>query len=338
MFSSIYGITFKRILFLVYTDSKFYTQILKAIEISLVDYKDENRPVIKVPSKLDFEQSNSPVELFSTCIMEFKRSMAATKGWERRRLVLIIDEFTILYNGIKKNVVSEDILHHWKGIQESKLTNFPTIFVGHDITPTFFAEPYSINSVAIIEKYPLSYLEQKDAIDLIVNPIKCNDESRFEDKAIKKILYYTSGSPSYLQMFMRRMVDYINENKTIKVSDIDVYNVAQRFIIKQYDEFSSIDKFDNLINSGLDDRYCLIKDADFEKVLRIIARRSKGIEWCKKEEIVNEVRNKNYFIDNFINIDDILDDLDARKVIERKENNEHIKIKVGLFKEWLIRN
>lgn len=321
-----------------YSEASFYSTILKAIRMNIAACNDEYKPQIHVPSISDLKETNSPTDLFCKCIMEFKHSMKETKGWEKKRLVLVIDEFTVLYNSIKKKVASEEILHHWKGIQESNLTNFATIFVGHDITPTFFAEPYASNAAAIIEKYPLSYLDQDDAIKLIVNPIRNNGESRFEDKAVKQILYYTSGSPSYLQIFMKEMVNYINANGIVKVSEIDVYNVAQGFITKRYDAFSSISDFDNLINSGLEDRFCLIKDAQFEIVLRAIAKWSKGTDWCKRKNIINDSNLKGLFTNDSITIDDVLNDLDSRKVIERKENNEHIKIKVGLFKEWLIRN
>lgn len=321
-----------------YSEASFYSTILKAIRMNIAACNDEYKPLIHVPSISDLKETDSPTDLFCKCIMEFKYSMKETKGWESRRLVLVIDEFTVLYNSIKKKVASEEILHHWKGIQESNLTNFATIFVGHDITPTFFAEPYASNAAAIIEKYPLSYLDQDDAIKLIVNPIRNNGESRFEDKAVKQILYYTSGSPSYLQIFMKEMVNYINANGIVKVSEIDVYNVAQGFITKRYDAFSSISDFDNLINSGLEDRFCLIKDAQFEIVLRAIAKWSKGTDWCKRKNIINDPNLKGLFTNDSITIDDVLNDLDSRKVIERKENNEHIKIKVGIFKEWLIRN
>jgi len=318
-----------------YTEADFYYSILKSIKIVLDGL--ENKPDLNVPSRLEFKQSSSSTEIFSNCIRDFKQSMRNCSGWKEKRLVLIIDEFTILYNYIKKGVADEGVLHYWKGIQESKDTNFATIFVGHDITPTFFAEPYASNATAIIEKHPLSYLSVDEAKDLIINPISCDGESRFEEKAIEAILYYTACSPSYLQQFMKRMVEYINKEKIVKVTDSDVHYVAQQFIQKNYDEYAAdaISSFDNLINSGLDDRYSSIKDKDVENVLRLIALKSKGVEWCNVEDVVKH----NYKDENAIeSLNKILDDLDSRKVIERRDNNKRIKIKVGIFKEWLIKN
>ena len=256
-----------------------------------------------------------------------------TVSEKRERLIVIIDEFTVLYNCIKKGVASEDLLHNWKAIQESDQTNFATIFIGHDITPTFFAEPYATNAAAIIERYPVSYLDTESAKELIERPILADGKTRFDAKAVERILYYTAGSPWYLQIFMQEMVKYINDTEVITVTDIDVYNVAQRFITKQVESLSKTEDFSSLINSGLDNRFTVIKDAQFVSVLRGIAKGSEGLEWCdyawlqKMPGLALEAP-----------LDVILKDLEDRKVIERKDNNQLIKIKVGLFKEWLIRN
>ena len=323
-----------------YNEASFYLSLLKAIWMKLNAVRDENKPVLKMPAPQAMQSSESPTQLFCETIMDFKLSMASTPGWEHRRLVMIIDEFSVLYNSIKQGVADANILHHWKGIQESEQTNFATIFVGHDIIPTFFAEPYATNSAAIIERYRLTYLDGSEARELIDRPTQINGESRFDEKAIQRILYYTAGSPSYLQIFMRRMVEYINERRIVKVSDIDVFNVAKKFIEKEWHEFNSIHDFDNLINSGLDDTYCTIKDDQFVTVLRIIARATNGIPWCDKAFVASEIRKwpKYESVQKPGLLDEILDDLDDRNVIERKENNQKLRIKVGLFKEWLIRN
>ena len=317
----------------VYSDADFYRAILQAINMQLTVCTEENKPQISVPTEEEFSLSDSPTGLFEQAIFHFKRSMKDTPGWEKRRLIVIIDEFTVLYNCIKKGAASENLLHNWKAIQESDKTNFATIFIGHDITPTFFAEPYATNAAAIIERYPLSYLDMESAKELIERPILAEGKTRFDSKAVDRILYYTAGSPWYLQIFMEEMVNYINDAQIITVTDIDVYNVAQRFITKQVESLSKTEDFSSLINSGLDDRFTVIKDAQFVSVLRGIAKRSEGLEWCN-------VVSLNYSIKNIpeTTLNDILKDLDDRKVIERKDDNRLVRIKVGLFKEWLIRN
>lgn len=323
-----------------YTEAKFYLSLLKAIEGELDGIKEGEKPIISIPSKQAMKSSDSPTSLFCETISAFKKSMAETKGWEHRRLVLIIDEFTVLYGSIKEGIATENILHHWKGIQESETTNFATIFVGHDITQTFFHEPYAINSMAIVEPHLLTYLEDQDAIELIERPTSIDGISRFSEDAVKEILEYTAGSPWYLQIFMQKMVDYINNFHVVTVTKLDVINVANRFVEKKIETFSTIKDFDNLINSGLASKYCKYQDEQFVNVLRIIAKHTDDSGWCEYGEITSDssliVDNSPEVIPN--ELDEILEDLESRKVIVRQTNDTYIRIRVKLFKEWLKRN
>ncbi len=324
-----------------YTIGAFYYLILSKIQSSFDSSTELQVPEVNIPTRAEMEAADSPTELFCNCMIHIKSQMAATPGWEKRRLVVIIDEFTVLYNSIKLGVADQNILHYWKGIQETNSrANFATIFVGHDITPTFFAEPYATNAAAIIETYQLSYLDEAAARQLIEDPIwdKVHDRSRFSKEAISRIIYYTAGSPSYLQIFMRQMVNYINLNHVVEVTGIDVINVARGFVEKRYDNFQSIKDFDNLINSGLDDRFCTFTDQQFEMVLRSIASQSKGLEYCTRNSVAYELEANPATRALVPHLEAMLKDLDDRKVIERKENNHKLKIKVGLFKEWLNRN
>jgi hypothetical protein len=86
----------------------------------------------------------------------------------------------------------------------------------------------------------------------------------------------------------------------------------------------SLDKFENLINSG-DVSRDSISDDDIIKVLKAIALNSLTGP-CNRNNIICKTNHP---------IDSILDDLVNRMVIER-EREQFYQIKVGLFKEWLI--
>lgn len=327
-----------------WTEADFYWTLLYNIKLALRNNQEESKPTINIPTKDELESSDMPSILFSEVIIAFKQSMAETTGWEHRRLVVIIDEFTRLYLCIKEGWVSENILHHWKAIQESSsLANFATIFVGHDITPKFFDEVYARNTTSIITQKQLSYIDKKSARELIEEPIwdKIHNQSRFKEEAVDRIIYYTACNPSYLQIFMKHMVEYINANERVKVTPLDVDDVANAFITKKYEEFTKIGDFDNLINSGIKDKYTDFTDHQFEIVLRIIARLTKDSPYCQWDAVEKEVWAMPQTEENkkiMECLGDILKDLDTRKVIERKENNQKIKIIIALFKEWLIRN
>lgn len=304
-------------------EAKFYYSILQAIQDKLDKLEGEQNN-FSIPKTIEFKEEDC-FELFCENIKKFKKYMK-DKGLEKKRPILILDEFTVLFQKIKEGTISKDFLKRWKNIQENELTSFATIFVGHDVIPALFEEEYATNATSIIDRYPLTYLDEKAARELIEKPIKIGEESRFDDDAIKKILYYTARSPWFLQLFMMKMVEYINNNHIIMVRDVEVDEVAKIILNKENDIFPSIRYFDHLINSGLPDQFCKIKEKDIEKILRDISLNCKDTEWCKVSKLNKEDYN---------NFDDILNDLDTRKVIERKESNTLLKIKVGLFKEWL---
>jgi hypothetical protein len=327
-----------------YTEADFFYTILKEIEWAVLASPDAEKPSTDFPDEEEMLASDVPARLFDTAIARFKASMAETPGWQQRRLVVIIDEFTNLYNDIRSGWTSPTVLHNWKSIQETNSpSNFATIFIGHDIAPKFLNEvSLNTNATAIIERYPVGYLDEESACQLIVDPIRDVDgRSRFDDAAVRRILYYTNYNPSYIQRFMKKMVDYINANKRIIVTVQDVEKVAQGFITRQYTDFTSIDNFDEFLNNGLLSIYSDIKDSQNEVVLRIIARLTQSTEFCQldkvKDEVIKlEMNDHNRFI--MEHLDEILADLDVRHVIYRQNNNQEIKIIVGLFKEWLIRN
>lgn len=324
----------------LFSDRDFYRIILTAIRADLSTYP-EPKPTLNMPTEQQKKEVESPTQLFCDTIMELKQSMAITPGWEHKRLVLILDEFTLLYNSIKAGIASENIMHNWKAIQESDKTNFVTIFVGHDISDAFLHEPYAINAAAIIERYRLTYLKREEAIELIQKPTNIDGVSRFETTAIEMILDYTGCSPYFLQMFMRRMVEYINTKELATVTDHDVLMVAQNFISKQYSEMSSISNFDSLINCGLNDKYGKYKDKDIEKVLREISESSDSQSfWCKESKVKDALIDQQSDISKD-DVEGIIKDLESRNVIEIKKdaNGEHvIRIIIGIFREWLQRN
>ncbi len=324
-----------------YTNAAFYLNLLRAIEIELKLCREDSKPIISVPTDKEMKQSDSPTNLFMETISNLKMSMASTPGWENRQLALIIDEFTAIYGSIRSGKASEGILSNWKAIQETESSNFATIFVGHDITPRFLGEPYAVNASQIIELYPLTYLSTTAAKKLIVQPILNNGVSRFDPEAANRIIHYTGRNPYYLQIFMRRMVNYINENEIVRVSATDVDIIAQRFITREYDEFNSIRGFDSLINCGISDKYYTYTDKQIETLLRCIAIRTNQSGWCSQDAVKKTITSKEHKIRKR-DVPGMLDDLDKRKVIRRKrgaeDNRVVIQIIVGLFKEWLNNN
>lgn len=305
--------------------STFYHKILSLIEETLEDLEFEGIkvPEFKAPTLADFEQ-NVAADLFRKSLKTFKRSCSKTYGWEDKKLVVMIDEFTYLYTAILRKQVSDNIMQQWKAVTQNKDSRFSVVLVGQDVVPKF--KSLYPNPFGVIEDKRLTYLHPSDAKDLIEKPIwnKVGNQSRFLGSAVDKILDYTSCNPFYIQIFCARLVDYLNKKKINEVTEVEVRLIADSFI--NGEQSLTADKFDNLLTAG---------DADLEaipledtiQVLKQIADNSRNIPMCARENI--SLKDEEY--DNLI-----LQDLIDREVIESPQSG-YFKIKVKLFQEWLLK-
>ncbi|MCL2931859.1 MAG: hypothetical protein MGG11_06120 [Trichodesmium sp. MAG_R03] len=126
----------------------------------------------------------------------------------------------------------------------------------------------------------------------------------------------------------------MNKKKVNYVTDADIEKVKGDLIRGN----NSLDraKFDNLTAAGDDHTDNISKD-DAEAVLRDIANESRldPKSWCDHSAINSYTKSPK---------DNILEDLEIRQVIEKDvifiEEGVRFKfrIKVGLFKEWLLKN
>jgi len=320
-----------------YDESDFFREILTIIQRELNSIPSQIKPTISIP---EFDKVERPVDAFSNAIMDFKKSIKETPGWENRNLVLILDEFSAIYNRIKEGKVSDQILFHWKGIQENPHTSFTTIFIGHDTTPLFFNESYAVNAASIIERMRVSYLTKEAAKDLIEQPIMTsNGKSRFYPEAVRRIIDYTACNPFHIQQFMQSVIQYINDKRIIRVTSVDVDIIANDCLSMKDDYFGSGKDFSNLLSPGINEEFRKIKDDMYLTVLKTIANLNEQPnteDWCKLDDVKNRLGNQ------IEDVDAIIQDLAVREVITKKtsiyDQTVFVRIKVLLFKLWLLTN
>ncbi len=300
----------------------FYNKILEQIEEELEYLESDGYdvPFFQKPSISELKEY--PQIVFDNSLKNFNKSLKKIDSWRNKKLVILIDEFTYVYSSIEKEELSPNFMKSWKAFIEKNY--FSAVLIGQDVAPKF-KQKYP-NEFGVTEDKRLTYLSEEDARKLIEEPIwdKERDSSRYIGKAINKIIDYTACSPYYLQMFCARVVDYMNRKKAISVTESDVEEIANSFI--EGAECLSKDKFDNLFTAGDADIEAFDLN-DVEDVLIQIAKKT-NIGSCSREDINIENREKKV-------IDDILNDLVSREVIQQKEN--FYQIKVGLFKKWLLK-
>ncbi len=300
--------------------STFLYRIAQRLEAKFDDLAHEGHPAITV-RRPELEELRSHPELrFHDYMMDLRKAIAGTRGFEGAKVILLLDEFTYIYSAIRKKLIPETFMQFWKALLQAGY--FGSVVVGQDSMRQFIDE--FPNEFQVAQSERVSYLAEDDARALIEQPTRMESgESRFKGAAVNRMLELTAGSPFYVQIFCNRLVEFMNRKKLVRVTDAHIEQVKKE-LISGTNSLTG-DKFDNLIGSG-DDSTNLISSKDTAAVLKEIAAASKNQEFCDQSDIgvVTTAR-----------LDDILDDLVRREVIEKRKASLY-RIRVGLFKEWLL--
>jgi len=296
--------------------------ILIQFRTKLNDFYDRGYPDLKIaiPSDIEFYNHPSPLSKFLEIFKEFDYKKKKENRWANVKPVVIIDEFSYIYNFIVEGKLKPEFMKNWKAFLQENL--FDAILAGQDVMPKF--KQQFPNEFGTTQDERVSYLKKPYAESLIDEPIKIGGrkgESRLKQKAIERIYQLTAGNPYYIQMIGNRLVEYMNRNLSKYATEADIESIKNEMIIGE--NSLAEDKFDNLISSG-DTTADAIKSEDAKHVLEQIAINSiRGV--CNKDSIQ---------LDTSVPLELILDDLENREVITR-ENGIYYSIKVELFKEWL---
>jgi tetratricopeptide (TPR) repeat protein len=302
-------------------------RILRKLQWAIEDEVDErgrSQLEVSFPDDTKFYQHPSPMTLFDETFEMFKRASARAEDWHNARLVVVIDEFSYIYNHIMSGRISVEFMQIWKAFLQRNLFN--AVMVGQDVMPRF--RQRFPNEFGTSQDVRVTYLKQQDAVKLIDDPLRIggkHGESRFREKAIERIYDLSAGSPFYIQIICDRLVDYMNMHHARLVTEADVEQVKNELV--RGTNRLGWDDFDNLMSSGdTSDEAISVEDA--KKVLTAIAINTRlGV--CDRESVISAVSGTK------ASIDDILDDLVKRDVIELQQRRNY-RIQVELFKEWLL--
>ncbi|TAE75750.1 MAG: hypothetical protein EAZ85_01680 [Bacteroidetes bacterium] len=277
-----------------------------------------------VPDSKSFYEHPSPVDYFYEIMSNLQEQKNNQVDWQNIRLIVSIDEFTYIYGQIVEGKLSDDFMKSWKALLSTNYFN--VVLVAQDVFPKFFAQ-YE-NAFGTILPKRITYLDNESAKLLIDDPIKklSNNESRFRENAIDKIIQLTAGHPWYIQIFCNALVDYMNKNRQLYVTGANIEKVKDLLLRGTERK----DNFKNFIENG-DPSKDKIPDSDFISVLKKIAEHTRNTEdgYCFPS-LLNDCKTK-------FNINEVLKNLESREVIET-HGQKGYKIRVGLFKEWLNEN
>lgn len=295
------------------SDTALFHRILQGIHEALEDLRMEGRAVPTF-SPPDVDSLNPHATLrFHDALSALSRSMK--QSGDRFKIVLLVDEFTDIFKEIQKKRIPGEFMKAWKSVIEKKY--FASVLVGQDIMP-IFKEAFP-NEFGVTEDERLTYLDEGSAEALVQDHI---GSDRFVGRAITRILDLTACSPYYTMMFCSRLVDYMNETRSMKVTEADIRLVEEEMLrgVRRLTR----DKFDNLLSAGDDALDSGIEPEESYRVCSAIARHSEGDGWCSRT-LIRDFDSGT--------LDRLLADLETRTVVDRK--GDAYRLRVGLFRDWL---
>lgn len=250
-------------------------------------------------------------EAMSRVVRTMKRQATGLK------IVLLVDEFTDVFKEIRKQRIPREFMKAWKAIIEKKY--FASVLVGQDVMPAFKDE--FPNEFGVTEDVRVTYLDDSAAKTLVRKPI---GEERFAGSAVQRLLGLTANSPYYTMMFCARLVDYMNDTRSVIVTEADIRTVEDEML--RGGRRLTRDKFDNLLSAGDGVLDSGIDPSETHAVCAAIARGSERDGWCLRESVRESFDGAA--------LDELLADLETRDVVERK--GAAYRLRVGLFRDWLV--
>lgn len=297
-------------------NDKFVKWMLRRIAKKLCREKKLRRYVNKEWIDDCFSQNNDPFEAFE----EFMLRIREIEEIARYHIVVMIDEFTYLYQLIKTGVVNQNFMRRWKALIESPGVSLQSIVAGQDTLPVFMKESYAANSFAIFNLKLLTYLTKEEALKLITDPVK---ELRFHARSEELIYDYTAGSAFFTQIVCSRLIDYLNEKKKASiVTKEEVEEVIEILSAKLEKKEATI--FECLMNEADGSNF---NNEDNELILKALAVKTRGGGSCKAEDLEVNIPMERVI--------PVLDHLFSRRVISKDEFGGYF-INVNLFKRWIL--
>lgn len=248
----------------------------------------------------------------------------------RPPMVLLLDEFSVVYDWIKTGRLTVEFFKLWR--EELNANNITCIMVCQDYVQKMV--DLDGNAFGTVEKCEVTYLSQADTEALIQVPVwrENDDQECYQlDKRVLDYIYKLSrGSAYYTVILCNHLVDYMNRTNTNTLK-VDGAERAVEELIKS-GELEEKHFWPLFKDGGVEPAEADSHHADCYKLCKVIATNTDNIsEYCDQKTIIKACGSQ--YLMGKERVEELLDSLTQRYVLMKERN--HYRIVVGLFKEWL---
>jgi hypothetical protein len=286
--------------------------------------------------------SRRPLESLKGALIGSRRILSKYPGWAALRYVLLVDEFTYLFEVLRRSTSTaselaetREFMRKWKALLDTQV--FSAVVVGQDTLP--YAMRRFANEFSNMTPKRLSYLDPDETRQLADQPIQRSDgRSRYVGYALDRVHEYTDGHPFFAQILCDRLVRLANQRQRGDITEGDV----EEAIVGLIEGINAIDlyRFDCFLNADntglpvdvLSDDYgeigSLLDDGG-NRTLHLLIR------------LANLAGAQNRWVSGielspYPEEEPLLADLVTREVVSRRAGEEY-RIRVLLFADYLRR-
>lgn len=218
------------------SDNGFRYKILREL-VDTIEYEHSSLYELFLDNKFDLSIDDdsfdkNPSVYFDTFMNRIKKFI--NQKVPQMQIIVLIDEFTYIYDWIKSGKISEDFMRFWKGMIQNY--SICAIIVGQDHMMKFINDPAFTNCFGAVKTHEVTYLKQADAAKLIREPVskeRCGEQSCiFNQDAVEYLINFTKGSAYLLMNLCADFVDYMNELHSNEVTLAHVFDFIEQYAHK----------------------------------------------------------------------------------------------------------
>ena len=318
-------------------ENDIYYQILYAVCGRILDIciglmENPNPDMDLLPESVyeDPVREGMSFELLVRRLTRLVSAMRRTRGWENKKLILFIDEFTNAYKWLIEGHLDKGFMLRWKNLQSCGF--FGAVLIGQDVLHAFIDEVDGPNAFNVLEKERLEYLSLDEARQLVLDRfVEATGRSDiFIGNALDRILYYSAGSAFYTKWICSHLVKQQNTRMLSYITEADVDDVLWHTMRTETNDELERWVFDALIFSGIsseaESRFT--KEQTKNVLDKVVEAELQDPEHgCSKATLLLRSGESA----------DLIDDLVARRVL--KEEHDHYKLIVKMYNVWCqVRN
>lgn len=273
-------------------------------------------------------------------------------------MLLLVDEFTELYQAILRGNVDDFFVERWMSIMMDM--NMPCITAGGEHAVSLVATYASDMFPKILENIYVQYLTEKDVIDYVryifeeAPEDQVDEEDAFiqpavSDEAMHRIYELTQGNAFLMRLFCEKLIDYLNEYKRPQLNihavnatmdyiakDERADMIEQRYFHSLYDPFGEKES-DSGSRKHTTKRIAddTVRDENQRILHKIVKLADKNNHSCLVDELWSALKEENQICDKD-RFDKLMTTFKKREIID-EDSDKNVKIRIDLYYELMRR-